>query len=113
MTDVTSAAGKDLLRRHTTIEPAEVAGVEEQARGQGRKEAMDRSDRVLERLRHLLAPEQLAAVTAVRILDPDAIAGLDDATLRRVLATLNDPRFTAAPDPEALAAAQRFLDEIM
>jgi hypothetical protein len=41
------------------------------------------------------------------------IAPLDDKTLQRVLATLNDPRFTAAPDPEALAAAQRYLDEIM
>jgi hypothetical protein len=91
----------------------EVVAVEEQARGQGRKEALDRSGRVLERLRHLLEPEQLAAVIAVRILDPDVIGPLDDDTLRRVLTTLNDPSLNAAPDPEKLAAAQRYLNEIM
>jgi hypothetical protein len=113
VTDVRSAAARDLLRRHPTLDPAEVAAVEEQARGQGRQEATDRSARVLERLRPLLGPEQLAAVAAVRILDPDAIAPLDDETLQRVLATLNDPALTAAPDPEKLAAARRYLDEIM
>jgi hypothetical protein len=113
MSDVRSAAATELLRRHPELDPVELAAVEEQARGQGRQEAMDRSSRVLERLRPLLGPEQLAAVTAVRILDPDAIAPLDDETLGRVLTTLNDPNLTAAPDPDKLAAAQRYLDEIM
>jgi len=73
----------------------------------------DRSASVLERLRHLLTPDQLAAVTAVRILDPDAIASLDDDTLRMILRHLADPTMTAAPDPEAIAASNRFLEEIM
>ena len=111
--DVTSAAAKDLLRRHPDLDAADVAAVEDQARGQGRAGAKDRSSRVLERLRHLLSPEQLAAVTAVRILDPDVIGPLDDDTLRRLLAGLSDPTLTKAPDPETLAAAQRYLEEIM
>jgi hypothetical protein len=45
MTDVSSAAARELLRRHPTLDPAEVATVEEQARGQGRKEALDRPTR--------------------------------------------------------------------
>ena len=73
----------------------------------------DRPDRVLARIRHLLTPEQLAAVTAVRTLDPDAIDALDDETLRMVLRNLADPALTREPSTEASEAARRFLEEIM
>lgn len=73
----------------------------------------DRPDRVLARIRHLLTPEQLAAVTAVRTLDPDAIDALDDETLRMVLRNLADPSLTPEPSTEASEAARRYLEEIM
>ena len=73
----------------------------------------DRPGRVLARIRHLLTAEQLAAVTAVRTLDPDAIDALDDDTLRMVLGNLADPSLTREPSAEASEAARRFLDEIM
>jgi hypothetical protein len=73
----------------------------------------DRPDRVLARIRHLLTPEQLAAITAVRTLDPDAIGALDDETLRMVLRNLADPALTREPTSEASEAARRFLEEIM
>ncbi|HEX6869309.1 MAG TPA: hypothetical protein VF119_10920 [Candidatus Limnocylindrales bacterium] len=62
-----------------------------------------------------MSPEQLGAVAAVRALDPDAIATLDDDALRAVLAGFS--MFAPESDPEARRAAReasnRFLDEIM
>ena len=61
-----------------------------------------------------MTPDQLAASTAVMILDPDEVAKLDDETLRSVLEGL-----VRMPGPgpegrdEAQAASRRYLDEIM
>jgi hypothetical protein len=49
---------------------------------------------------------------AVRALDPDAIASLDDEALRIVLAGFSDPRLTPAPDPAAREAGERYHNEI-
>ena len=73
----------------------------------------DRPERVLARIRHLLTPDQLAAVTAVRTLDPDAIAALDDDMLRTILANLADAALTPEPSEETAQAARRYLEEIM
>lgn len=73
----------------------------------------DRPGRVLARIRHLLTPEQLAAVTAVRTLDPDAIDTPDDERLRVVLRNLADPSLMPEPGAETSEAARRFLEEIM
>lgn len=70
-------------------------------------------DPAVDRLHHLSTAEQLAAVTAVRALDPDAIVALDDETLRGLLGALSDPQLTAKLDPEAREAASRYLDSIM
>lgn len=79
----------------------------------GEARETDRPGRVLARIQHLLTPEQLAAVTAVRTLDPDALDAIDDETLRMVLRNLADPALTPEPSAEASEAARRLLEEIM
>jgi len=108
-------AGRELLQRHPELDAAEVSEVERQARGQETHAAMERRERVVSALRHLLTPAQIGAVDAVLALDPDVIATLDDETLRVVLSG-----FSWLPpdlDPEARRAAReesrRFLEEIM
>jgi hypothetical protein len=110
--DPGTSAGRALLRRYPVLHADEVAEVERQARGQGLASCSDRMDRVVDRLHHLLSPEQLGAVSAVRALDPDAIASLDDETMRGVLAGLSDVRLTATSGPEARGAGERYHDEI-
>ena len=65
-------------------------------------------------MRPVLTPEQLGAATAALVLDSDAIATLDEDTLRAVLDGLVR---MPDPGPEERAAAQeasrRYLDEIM
>lgn len=113
MGDPRTRAGRQLLARYPELVVAAVSEVEEQARGQGKADALERMDRVLDRLQPLLTDEQLGAVRAVRALDPDAIAELDDTTLRGVLGGLSDPRLTPTPDAETREAARRYLNEIM
>jgi hypothetical protein len=106
-------AGRKLLSAHPEIPAESVIDVELQARGQGAIDDRDRQDRVMDRIRLLLTNEQAAAVQAVRILDPDAIAAIDDGTLRTVLSGLADPTLTPAADAETREAARRYLEEIM
>jgi hypothetical protein len=108
-------AGQELLRRHPDLDAEEVAEVERQARGQEVHAGRERGQRVADGLRHLLTTEQLGAVTAVLLLDPETIGRLDDATLRSVLYGLT--YLFPDPGPEARAASKaasdRFLNEIM
>jgi len=110
-------AGRDLIRRHRDLTADEVAEVEFQARGRSVQAEGERHERVLDAFRHLMTDDQRAAATAVLLLDPDAIASLDDAKLRMILAGLADPRLTPKLDPEAGEAARaesaKFLEEMM
>jgi hypothetical protein len=112
MGDARTRAGRQLLAEHPELSAAAVNEVEDQAHGRGIATASERMDRVLDRLRPLLTTDQLGAVMAVRALDPDAIASLDDEALRIVLAGFSDPRLTPAPDPAAREAGERYHNEI-
>jgi hypothetical protein len=113
VSDPTTPAGRALLRRHAGLSATEVAEIEREARALGVAEVSQRSARVLERLSELLTADQVAAARAILLLDPDAAAGASDQALRTVLAGLADPRLAGSDDPETLAAARRFLIEIM
>ena len=108
-------AGQELLVRHPELDADEIAEVERQARGQEVQAGMERRQQVADGLRHLLTPEQLGAISAVLVLDPETIASLDDDSLRVVLNGLT--WLTPDPGPEARKAAKeasdRFLKEIM
>jgi hypothetical protein len=114
MNDPATLAGRELLIQHPEVGADEVAELERQAHGQGIKSERERVQRLVDALRRALTPEQLGAVSAVLSLDPDAIASLDDDTLRFVLDGL--VRWPN-PGPEERAAAsdanRAFLDEIM
>ena len=103
-----------LLLAHADLAADEIVELEHQAHGQGIQAERERVQRLVDGLRHVLTPEQLGAVSAVLTLDPDAIATLDDDTLRIVLDGL-----VRMPNPgtEERAAAQEasrhYLDEIM
>ena len=103
-----------LLLAHADLAADEIVELERQAHGQGIRAERERVQRLVDGLRHVLTPEQLGAVSAVLTLDPDAIATLDDDTLRFVLDGL-----VRMPNPgtEERAAAQEasrhYLDEIM
>ena len=114
MSDPQTLAGRQLLLAHADLAADEIVELELQAHGQGIQAERERVQRLVDGLRHALTPEQLAAVSAVLSLDPDAIATLDDDTLRVVLdGFVRMPN----PGPEERAAAQessrRYLDEIM
>ena len=114
MTGPKTLAGRDMLLRHADVAAAEIVELERQAHGQGIQAERKRVQRLVDGLRHVLTPEQLGAVSAVLSLDPDAIATLDDDTLRVALDGLvRMPN----PGPEERAAAQKenreFLNEIM
>ena len=110
-------AGRELLQRHPELGADAVGEVEDQARGQAIHADMERRERVLDQLRHLLTDAQRGAANAVLSLDPDTIASFDDEKLRLILAGLSDSRLTPNLDREAREAAreasQRFRDEIM
>jgi hypothetical protein len=110
-------AGRDLLRRHPELTAGEVGEVELQARGRSVQAEAERRERVLDALRHLLTDEQRAAASALMMLDPDALALLDDSKLQMILAGLADPRLSPDLDRPAREAARaeaaRFLEEIM
>lgn len=114
MSDPKTLAGRELLLAHADLAADEIVEVERQAHGQGIQAERERVQRLVDGLRHVLTPEQLGAVSAVLSLDPDAIAALDDGTLRVVL-----DGFARMPNPgpEERAAAQKenreFLNEIM
>ena len=103
-----------LLLAHADLAADEIVELERQAHGQGIQAERERVQRLVDGLRHVLTPEQLGAVSAILTLDPDAIATLDDDTLRFVLDGL-----VRMPNPgtEERAAAQEasrhYLDEIM
>jgi hypothetical protein len=114
MADPVTLAGRELLVRHPDIGSDEIVEIERQAHGQGIKSQRERVQRVVDGLRRVLTPDQLGAASAVLALDPDAIATLDDETLRFVLDGLvRMPN----PDPDERAAAaeanRAYLDEIM
>ena len=103
-----------LLLAHADLAADEIVELERQAHGQGIQAERERVQRLVDGLRHVLTPEQLGAVSAILTLDPDAIATLDDDTLRFVLdGFVRMPN----PGPEECAAAQEasrhYLDEIM
>jgi hypothetical protein len=90
-----------------------VVEVERQARGRQAQDEAARRERVLDRLRHLLTPEQLGAANAVLLLDPDAIATLPDEQVRFVLAGLaSSPNLGPEARAASREAARRYLDEI-
>lgn len=105
------------MRRHPELTADEVAEVELQARGRSLQAEAERRERVLDALRHLLTDDQRAAASAVMLLDPDALALLDDSKLQMILTGLADPRLSPSLDRAAREAARaeaaRFLDEIM
>jgi hypothetical protein len=107
-----TSAGRRLLLRNPGLPADDVLAVEVEARSGGLALGSERFDRVVERLRPLLSPDQLAALRAARLLDPDAIAGQTDAVIRVVLAGLADPRDQAPMDPATREAAERYLREI-
>ena len=113
MTVPETSAGRLLLDRHPEVPASELLAVETEARSAGMALAADRFDRVVDRLRPLLLPDQLVALRAARLLDPDAIAGQPDDLLRAALAGLADPRIQPPMEPGARAAARRYLREIM
>jgi hypothetical protein len=108
-------AGRDLLRDHPELTADEVREVQLQARGRALQADAERRERVVDALRHLLTDDQCAAITAVLLLDPDAIASLDDANIRMILGGLADPRMNLDREAReaARAEAARFLDETM
>ena len=107
-----TAAGRRLLERHPGVAADDVHAVEVEARSNGLTLGAERIDRVVERLRPLLSPDQLVALRAARLLDPDAIAGQPDDVIRVVLAGLAEPREQRPADPAAQEAAERYLREI-
>jgi hypothetical protein len=114
MSDPATLAGREMLARHANIGAEEVIELERQARGQGIQTERARVQRLVDGLRHVLTPEQLGAVSAVLALDPDAIATVDEDTLRFVLdGFIRMPN----PGPEERAAAyeanREYLNEIM
>jgi hypothetical protein len=108
-------AGRALLARHPDVSATEIVEVELQTRGRSVQAETERRERVFDVLRHLLSDDQRAAASAVLLLDPDAIAVLDDAKLRLILAGLADPSHNLDRDAReaARAEAARFLEEIM
>ena len=114
MSDPKTLAGRELLLAHPDLAADEIVELERQARGQGIRAERERVQRLVDGLRHVLTPEQLGAVSAVLALDPDAIAALDEGTLRVVLDGLVR---TPNPGPEERAAAREesreFLNDIM
>ena len=114
MSEPATSAGRDVLARHPDVDPVEVADVERQASGLAIKAERARVQRVIDVVRDILTAEQLAAVTAVKILDPNAIVSLDDDTLRSIIDGLARMPGPGAADRDAAEAeARRFLDEIM
>ena len=114
MADPATLAGRELLVRHPDVRADEVVELERQAHGQGIQSERERVQRLVDGLRYALTPEQLGAVSAILSLDPDAVATLDEDTLRFVLDGLvRMPN----PGPDERAAASEtnraFLDEIM
>jgi hypothetical protein len=114
VSDPETLAGRELLLAHADVAADDIVEVERQARGQGIKAERERVQRPVDAMRHVLTPDQLGAVSSVLSLDPDAIATLDDDTLRVVLdGFVRMPN----PGPEERAAAQaqnhEFLNEIM
>jgi hypothetical protein len=107
-----TAAGRRLLQRHPDLSADDVLDVEVEARSGGLALGAERLDRVVDRLRPMLSPDQLAALRAARLLDPDAIAGQPDDVIRVVLAGLADPREQAPADPATREAGERYLREI-
>ena len=114
MSDPATLAGREMLVRHPDVGADEVAELERQAHGQGVHAERERVHRLVDGLRRVLTPDQLGAASAILALDPDAIATIDDDTLRFVLDGLVR---MPSPGPEERAAAvesnRGFLDEIM
>ena len=107
-----TAAGRRLLERHPDLATDEVVAVEVEARSAEMTLGTARLDRVIERLRRLLSADQLAALRAARLLDPDAIDAQPDDVIRVVLADLAEPHEQGPVDPATRAAAERYLREI-
>jgi hypothetical protein len=106
-------AGRALVDLVRGLDQEAIVEVERQARGRQAQDDAARRERVLDRIRHLLSSEQLAAANAVLLLDPDSIAALPDEQVRFVLAGLAS---SPSLGPEARAAsreaARRYLDKV-
>ena len=115
MSGPTTPAGRDLLDRHPDLGATEITEVELQAAGRALRADVERRDRVVDALRRVLSDDQRAAISAALTIDPDAIATLDDETLRLILNGFAEPRTNLDREAREVARADaaRFLDEIM